>query len=167
MSLDNFQLSSYLVQELYKDYLIDLEKEQISDQSLNADTIQHLGQFQQSVLILIHYPDSPYLPDETLQFLLGILQACRLSMADVAIVNLARHPHIRYQTLQDQFKPHYWLGFNLNLGTMEFPIQFPEYQVQQYNHQSFVHGPALEMIQADPAQKRQLWNALKKAFQIT
>jgi DNA polymerase III psi subunit len=166
MSLDNFQLSSYLIQELYNDSLIDLEKEQLTEQSLNTDAIQHLGQFQQSVLILTHYPGIAFLPDETLQFLLGILQACRLSMADVAIINLAHHPDARFQLLNEQFQPKYWLGFNQDLSQLEFPVQFPDYQVQQYNHQTFLVAPALETIQADAGQKRQLWNALKKAFQI-
>jgi|JI6StandDraft_1071083.scaffolds.fasta_scaffold27221_2 hypothetical protein len=166
MSLDNFQLPPFLIQELYKDSLVDLDSNQIKTDSLKPVNIPFLGKNERNILVLVDEKDVIYLPDEDLAFLTGVLTACKLTLSDVAIVNVATANEARYQQLLQQFRPGSILCFGINLAKLDFPLMFPEYQLQQYNNQSYLAAPTLSKLSSDKNEKMQLWNCLKKLFSI-
>src|SRR5258708_37765994 len=98
MSLNNIQLQDFIIGELYKDSLLvssDRAPAATSPSAPAATPLETttpykvLGNHGRKVTILVNAPGSPFLPDNQLNFLTKILEACRLNMEDVAIVNHA------------------------------------------------------------------------------
>ena len=164
MSLDNIQLPVSVLQSLYNKSLYDLntnKSEVISDEAAN---IIFLGNNANKIIILVNSTAAIYLPDEDLNFLLGILSACKLSMADIALVNVANNPAISYTEITGQFKAKKIILFGTEPEAIGLPLQFPHYQIQQFNNQVYLSSVSLTELQADKEEKLKLWNCLKRIF---
>ena len=166
MSLDNIQLPDTILQGLFGKCLYDLEPHKSVLSDMPASEISFLGNNQKKIIILVNSEAAIYLPDDELNFLLGILTACKLSMADIALVNLAKNPDINYSFLTDQFKADKVFLFGLNAGVIALPLEFPHYQVQQFNNQVYLSSVSLNEMQANKEEKMKLWACLKKIFSI-
>lgn len=166
MSLDNIQLPSSIIAGLYNKSLYDLnpyEPEQISTLDNN---ISFLGDNIKRITILVDDKEAIYLTDDQLSFLLGILTACKLTMADVAVINLDKNKLCTYKEISNTLKPEKVLLFGLSPDTVGLPLQFPHYQIQHFNNQVYLSSASLLQLQADKAEKMKLWNCLKKIFSI-
>ncbi len=166
MSLDNIQLPPFLIQELYRNSLIEEQNNQPKTNSLKTDEVLFLGKNQKNILVIVAEENAVYLPDETLNFLIGILGACKLSLSDTALINFNRNPGIDYKTLQEKFKPGIILFFGIEPAALEFPLQFPHYQLQAYNKQTYLSAPSLYQLSVDITEKKKLWSSLKTLFSI-
>lgn len=164
MSLDNIQLTPLLVQNLYATTLIDLNDVQV-DQPIDADIhIASLGQNARDILVLVNEREAPFASDEDLKFLVSILTACKLSLADIALVNVAKDDTLIYDRLMGFFNPSLVLLFGVAAKDLSFPLHFPNYQLQQYNNQTFLCAPPLKMLATVTQEKKHLWNSLQNHF---
>ena len=166
MTLDNFQLPVILMTELYKDSLVALDSNQLKPDSLKETPFVSLGNNQKKVLLLVKDDQAVYLPDHDLNFLLGVLTACKLTMADVALLNLHQNPDAGYQSLMKAFKPGIVICFGIELHELAFPLEFPHYQLQAYNKQTYLAAPSLKVLAVNVEEKKRLWTCLKKLFSI-
>jgi hypothetical protein len=166
MSLDNILLPDMVLQGLYSKSLYDLETNKSVIDDMQAGGISFLGSNQKHITILVNSDAATYLPDDELNFLLGILTACKLSMADIALVNLYKNADLTYSILAEQLKAEKIFLFGLNAATIELPLQFPHYQVQQFNNQVYLSSVSLTEMQANKEEKMKLWACLKKIFSI-
>jgi hypothetical protein len=166
MSLDNIQLPDTILQGLYSKCLYDLESHKSVLSDIPASGISFLGNNQKRITILVNTDAAIYLPDDELNFLLGILTACKLTMADIALVNVAKNPDLVYPALSEQLKAEKVFLFGLTAATIELPLQFPHYQVQQFNNQVYLSSVSLSEMQANKEEKMKLWACLKKIFSI-
>jgi len=183
MSLDNLTLPPYLIQELYENSLVETSgikpKKSVgsSDQSetvgkkgtpkVSAGKIKYLGNNAKNILIVIDEEDHAFLPDPELNFLIAILEACKINFEDCALVNSHNNAEVTHENLNNQFSPVELIFLGTEPQLLGFPIQIPQYKVQQYNKQQFMCAPALQVISADKEAKKQLWNALKILFSIS
>jgi len=87
MNLNSIKLPDFIVSEWYKDALVIPPP---ADASPTA--CKFLGSNRRHITVLVHAPGAPFLPDDQLAFLTRILEACRMTLADVAIVNNAAIP---------------------------------------------------------------------------
>lgn len=132
---------------------------------LVSGTIRSLGNNQQQILLLVRYPDTVFLPDSALDFLTGVLTACKLSMADVALVNL--HPAaLDYKILTQQFSSRICILFGISPAEIGLPMNFPHYQLQPFATNTFLYTPALDDMEQDKVEKSKLWVCLKRLFNI-
>lgn len=166
MSLDNIQLSPVLIQSLYKKSLYDLKPVESALDGLQSEQITFLGSNQKKIALLVNSTEAIYLPDEELNFLLGILTACKLSMADIALINVSKNPGLLYTELTDQLKAEKIFLFGLKTAALELPLQFPHYQIQQFNNQVYLSSTSLTELQKDKAEKMKLWDCLKTIFSL-
>lgn len=166
MSLDNIQLTANIIVGLYNKSLYDLNPYEPEQISTSENNISFLGDNKKRITILVDDKEAIYLSDDQLSFLLGILTACKLSMADVAIINLDKNRTCTYKEISNTLKPETILLFGLNPDTVGLPLQFPHYQIQQFNNQIYLSTVSLLQLQADKAEKTKLWNCLKKIFSI-
>jgi hypothetical protein len=166
MSLDNILLPDMVLQALYSKSLYNLETNKSALDDIQHGSISFLGNNQKHIAILVNNDAAIYLPDEELNFLLGILTACKLSMADIALVNLYKNTDLNYSILAGQLKAEKVFLFGLNAANIELPLQFPHYQVQQFNNQVYLSSLSLTELQANKEEKMKLWNCLKKIFSI-
>lgn len=166
MSLDNIQLPAILLQQLYKNALVEPMGNGTKKTIEKPGGIAFLGSNQQQITIVANDNSSIYLPDSDLNFLMGILSACKLSMADVALVNIAKTAALTYNKIQEELNAGIILLFDTSPAQLQLPLQFPHYQIQKFNNQVYLSAPALSIIAADKAEKTRLWNCLKQIFSI-
>ena len=166
MSLDNIQLPAIVLQDLFKNSLIDLNTNKTVMQVDNNAAFTFLGNNEKRIAIIVNDAKAIYLPDEELNFLMGILSACKLSMADVALVNISKAVTLAYPEIEQQLKAEKILFFGVTPAQLQLPLQFPNYQIQKYNNQVYVAAPALKTLQGDKEEKTKLWNCLKLVFAI-
>jgi len=179
MSLNNIKLEPFLVAEMYKDVLVEntdldqhqadsnQEKEQlVENKKVEEKTWKYLGDYKKKNLFIVQYDSAVFIPDEQLNFLTTILTACKLSLADVAILNLATAPSIVYNDVQEKFKSKVTILFGITPQQFEMPVNFPEFQVQPFNNCTFLSGPTIEQIENDKLLKSKLWVSLRKIFGV-
>lgn len=166
MSLNNIQLPGTVLQHLYSKclYSFDFPKAVLPETDQNH--IVFLGSNQKHIIILVNSETAIYLPDEELNFLLGILTACKLSMADIALVNLHKNPSLTYTAINGQLKAEKVFLFGVSTDAITLPMQFPHYQVQHFNDQVYLSAVSLGELQANKEEKLKLWSCLKKIFSI-
>lgn len=166
MSIDNIQLPPIVLQELFKNSLIDLIAGQNKEEKKTSKEFFILGNNQRHILILVESDKTLYLPDEQLNFLLGILGACNLSMDDVAILNIKKNKSATYKMITNELTPEKIFLFGVTPLQIELPLDFPNYQIQPYNNQIYLTAPVLSHLQDNKAEKTKLWNCLKQIFAI-
>lgn len=164
MSLNDTRLDPLLVKELYKNMLIDAAPVPAAHPVASDAGFTFLGNHEKRVVVLVNSPDNAYLPDESLTFLLDILSACKLSMADIALLNLAKDPSITDQIIAERLGPLKMLLFGIDPLSIGMPLQFPHYQVQSFSNRVYLSAPRLEILKSDKDEKLKLWTCLKKIF---
>ncbi len=166
MSLDNIQLPPVVLHELYKYSLIGSINENVPGEKKVSPGFSTLGNNRKHILILVENEETPYLADEQLNLLLGILAACNLTMDDVAILNIGMSKSVTYKTITGKLKPEKLFLFGVTPAKIDLPLDFPNYQVQQYNNQIYLTAPQLSQFQDNKVEKSKLWNCLKQIFDL-
>ncbi len=179
MDINHIQLNPAALAGLYKDHLVsagssspvaavpakDSAPATVPAASAIAP-IKSLGSNARKVLVLVSHREVVFLPDEELKFLTGILAACKLSIADVAIVNLHHNPGIGYKELLATFSSSHVLLFGIEPASISLPLAFPAFQLQAFNGTTYHWCADLAGMENDRTLKTQLWNNLKKIFTL-
>jgi len=172
MSLNNIKLDPFLVAEMYKDVLVEdhdpgQEKEQsVETQTREEKSWKYLGDYKKKILFIVQYDNAVFIPDEQLNFLTTILSACKLSLADIAILNLANAPSGIYKNVQERFKSSVTILLGITPQKLEMPINFPEFQVQPFDKCTFLSAPTIGQMENDKLLKSKLWVSLRKIFGV-
>ena len=181
------QLPGFIIAGLYKDSLVITEEtinqtspakkqEQVTNKTPKQDITQpalpkqwFLGDNKRNISILLKDETAVHINDEWLGTLSKLLTACKLNLADVAIINLK--PGINFSIIKEQLQPQYVLMFNVTTNEVELPFNMPDYQVQKYGGTTFMMAPAIT-LSADKTtdsiktEKRNLWEKLKVIFNV-
>lgn len=183
MNIQKIQLPDFLIADLYKDYLVDLDTSVPEPTRLNEKSetkipaatsatqqIKYLGENAKNVIIMVNQPETEYVNSDDNGFLTNILKACQLSTADIAIINIARQ-EITYTLLKEQLKPLQVFLFNVEPFAIKLPFIIPSFQVQNYDGCTFMMAPALANLNQNTQEgrllKSKLWMSLKKIFNIS
>lgn len=130
--------------------------------------LQYLGSNVKNVVLLVNYENNVYLPETQLTFLTNILLACKLNLADVAIVNYNKQrPSL--ETLVNTLKPNCLIVFGIP-GFDSSLAGITEFNVQQTNAGAIILSPNLESLnnasQEGKLLKSKLWLCLKQFFNV-
>jgi len=167
MSLDNFQLPPHLVSELYKNSLVVLDDKQINNDSLKEENFNYLGNNLKHILILVKDIESIHLNDPDLIFLTGILSACKLNIADVAILNMHRNTNTNLEKIISYFSPIAILNFDFDwFNITELQINNSKYEIHKIDQTPLLFSSSLNYISYNVDEKKKLWSSLKKMFSI-
>jgi hypothetical protein len=181
------QLPAFIIAGMYKDSLVLAEEAteqtipakkqmQNTNKSPNHDDTQpsqpkkwFLGDNRKNITILLKDPDAVHINDEWLGTLSKLLAACKLNLADVAIVNLKEN--YPFADIKQQLQPQHVLMFDVSTNNLSLPFSIPNYQVQQYGGCTFMSAPAVTLsadkaTEAIKTEKRQLWEKLKGIFNV-
>jgi hypothetical protein len=130
--------------------------------------LQYLGKNQKKTAILVNYPNEVYLPEGELNFLTSILQACRLNLGDVAIVNHAHYPLVP-AALYEQLQSQYLLIFGVPVAEPALQQLAPFTPLRQ-NDCNIVQAPPLDQLNNNSPEgkllKTKLWGCLKQLFNV-
>ncbi|MBK8951556.1 MAG: hypothetical protein IPM85_03680 [Chitinophagaceae bacterium] len=109
MDLNHIELLPQSVAELYTSVLIQSgdnntifynEKMETNDKKeVKKNHWKSLGNNQKNILVIVNYKEAVHIPDNELALLTSILNACKLTVADVVIVNHNNHPDAGYKEL--------------------------------------------------------------------
>jgi hypothetical protein len=132
-------------------------------------TYKFLGNNRRHITLLVHSPGSGFMPDNQLAFLTKILEACRMTLADVAIVNNAAAP-VTITALRQQLQPKIVLLFGVEPTAIRMPINFPTFKQLSYDDCTYLSSPALDQLVPDTGDskllKSKLWVSLKTLFDV-
>ena len=125
-----------------------------------------LGNNAKNILALVNNKEFAFLSDQELSFLTGVLAACKLSMEDVALVNLNNNPEASGRQLTDFFKSRIVFLFDIEPASLGLPVNFPQYQLQPFAGTTYLYAPSLGKLEGDKLEKSKLWVCLKRLFNI-
>lgn len=183
MDADKIILPDFLIAELYKGCLVDLDtssynKKAVTEKNLpsegvitsgSTDKLKFSGENLKNVTIIINQPDSNDINKKDLTFLTNILKACQLNLADIAIVNTAGQK-VTYDLIKEQLGALQIIMFDVEPALIKLPFMIPHFQVQDYAGTAIMMAPALSALNQPDNESRilktKLWNSLKQVFGI-
>jgi hypothetical protein len=165
MSIDKVQLPAFSHKSIFKNHLVNLREDVINEIPKEEPGIQFLGNNEKKIIFLVNDSKNKFLPDAQMKFLSGLLAACHLNMADIAIVNIY-HKKITYNELIDQLPAEKILAFGISAVDLELPFNIPFFQAQNFQQKIYMTGPRIEEIQNNIDLKKLLWGCLQKIFNI-
>lgn len=175
MSLSDIALPRTVIADLYKQSLVVTG----SGHSVPADTanktvpisnnFKFLGNNEQHIVIIVQFQEETFLPDPHLQFLTKMLEACKLNLGDVAIVNHAR-TEVDMEKIKEQLNPSQVLLFGVEPVAVKLPLNFPQFKEQAFAGCTYLYTPALELLNHESEEgkllKSKLWVCLRKLFKV-
>lgn len=167
MNLNEIHLTAQLVATLYEHTLIESDAGPATERTQPLPDIRkarHLGNFDRQVLVIVNNGGVAFIEDQELQFFTNVLTACRLGLADIAIVNINGLQPNEPSLLIGEMAPRHVILFGVLPLDIDLPMNFPEFQVQQFNKCTYLHAPALKTIERDKQLKARLWASLKQLF---
>lgn len=173
MNINDIQLPAKLVADLYRSSLVETDGNHSSassnekmEETGSVTEWKWLGDNRRNILVIVQQTDAVHLPDKELDFLTAMLSACKLGLADVAIVNRNNHPQASYKELAGFFKSKIVLLFDVEPAAFGLPMNFPHYQLQAFANATFLFSPSLSELENDKLQKSKLWVCLKRLFNL-
>ena len=164
-------LPGFVLADLYSKSLvfIDDEIKQQTEKNSVQNTNTYLGNYVKKIIVLVNNADNSYINDADLNFLSGILKACQLNLADIALINFNNNP-VSFLYLKKEMKVEFLLSFGVTALQIELPFDMPLYQVQHYDNCQIVITPSLtalnQQTQESKTEKTKLWKSLQKMFSL-
>jgi hypothetical protein len=196
MSLSNIKLPGFVIADLYRTSLIQptaadgyVPRQEIQETAepepvrvtpqpepvietappkpVDLTPYKILGNNKKQITVVVNYPQDVFVADGDLAFLTKMLDACKLNMADVAIVNHATAA-VNIEKVKTQLQPKYVLLFGVEPDVIHLPINFPSFKEQPYAGTTYLFTPALSQLNGDTdiakGLKKKLWECLKRMF---
>jgi hypothetical protein len=185
-------LPASVLVSLYKDTLVlpdgekKAEKVQNKDENTASDTtlvppaetpkvkkstgpLKHLGDHHKKILVIVNDPHSVYLNEADFILLTSILNACKLTIADIALVNIGNQETSLHQILETLPST---LIMCFDIASNDLKIKLPNtlYKVNELGDSRLFFSKALSTMQGTGVEAKQekgtLWILLKKLFQL-
>lgn len=166
MSLDNIQLPAFVIQDLFRNTLVDINSNEKKQSIAGNNELNFFGGNKQHIILLVNNRDTTFVTDQQLTFLSGILTACNLTLEDIGLLNIATAPAISYKTVSDEFKARIVIMFGIASESIHLPFVMPAFQRQSYNNQVYLAVPSLNELENNKDLKRKLWTVLQQIFSI-
>jgi hypothetical protein len=166
MSLENIQLPGAVLKNLFRKSLVIIESGEPNDTTAKEVPFSWLGEHRARVAIIVNSDNDVYLPGDDLEFLSGVLSACKLTIADTAIINVKNYPDLSSQHIDDHLSPTKLIIFGVDPPSIRLPFNIPHFQVQTFNGKQYVFSPPLQVLRQDKPLKTSLWKALQQLFDL-
>jgi hypothetical protein len=165
MSFDKVQLDPYVLAKIYTQPIIPGKKEPAAMVAETPPEVKYLGENQKNIVLFIQNGKEAYLNEELFNLLTNILNACKLGMQDIALVNIAQYPALSFATWQKAVAMKQVVLFGIapvSLGLEDVP----NYQLLQVNGCQLLCSDDLQLIAQDKNMKGRLWMGLKQLLGI-
>lgn len=170
MSLNQVKLDPTLLTQLYQRVLVETATKDypaVPFTNTNKENkLKALGGNKKKICILVKQANAVFLQDEQLAYLTRILQACKLTLEDVAIINLHGNKAFNYQLIQQQYPYSTCLAFGLTPPIIELPADFPFFQLQKIEGSTYLFAPTLDQLEPVKIDREKLWQSLRKHFNV-
>jgi hypothetical protein len=167
MNFKDTVLPTNLIVDLYKNVLIDDGSNNVVKDSKPNSSIAFLGDNVKKVVVVVNDASSKFINDSHLQFLTNILAACKLTLIDIALVNIAENK-VDYTAIKKQLDPDFLLLFGVVAADIKMTFMFPSYSLQNFdNCKMLLAAPINKMLGNLPevkTEKTLLWSCLQQMF---
>lgn len=165
MSLEQLQLDPYLLAQMYDQPIIP-EEGRVQPAVVKAlPKVKYLGENQKNILLLIQNESEAYLNDELFNLLANILNACKLGMQDVALINIAAYPGLTLADYKNAVQIKQCIIFAIPPASLGLQPMQP-YVIETHEQIPSLWSDALQLIATDKQMKGKLWMGLKQLFGI-
>jgi hypothetical protein len=175
MGLNDIQLNGSMLAGFYANTLVETEmlpaeavKEKAPKKKGAGQTAVagsgFLGSNGKKIAIVVSHEGIPFLPQTELSFLTAILAACKLTLADIAIMNSNGLPEADIQERIRNLEARQVILFGKEPLAIGLPIHFPPFQLQQFDGRTYLHCATLTEIERHKPLKGSLWGSLKGMF---
>jgi hypothetical protein len=181
MSLNDIELPGFIIAGLYKNTLVAgtektikeivVEKvaEKIVDKPAEQKGYKFLGNNNKKITFIVNANDAVFLPEKHLALITKLLEACKMNIGDVAIVNHFSTPVI-INDLKKQLTPETLVLFGVEPTLIKLPISFPQFKTQAYDGCTYLYSPSLTDLEQPTEEgkllKSKLWVCLRKLFEV-
>lgn len=165
MSLDQLQLDPYLLARIYIQPIIPGESAPVVTEQKSIPQVKFLGENQKNIALFIQNENEAYLNDELFNLLANILNACKLSMQDVALINIVNYPALPLTGWQQAVSLQRGIAFGITPASLGLE-PLPPYQIHTAGGIQLLFSDPLQSIAEDKALKAKLWTGLKQLFQF-
>ncbi len=131
--------------------------------------LKFLGDHLKKIMVIVNDSNAVHLNETDLGLLSSILNACKLTLADIALINTAQQPlsmHEMLNTLPSQLV----LAFDLSAAQLKIKLPTTLYKPIVLGETHILFSSSLQSMQgADQTaklEKSKLWNALKLLFKL-
>lgn len=164
MDLNNIQLTRPLCHNLFAKTLV--EETNIVGTTKETETIKiiSMGNNKKKIALVVNNKEYKYLSDAEMNLLFDLLGACKLTMADISLINYNNDQNINYQDITEQLRCKTMLMFGVKTEELGLPFSVPFFQIQKFQEQTYLLTPPLDNFLDNIALKKQLWNCLKILF---
>ena len=164
MSIDQIQLPAYLCRQMFSKSLLDKAKTEGDAAPTEKIKLTALGANGRNILFLVNDTQNKFLAENEMKLLSDLLNACKISMEDIVLVNYDQNRSVNYRDLTEQFESKKILIFGVTAADLELPFTIPFFQIQKYQEQTYLICPSLSDFSENVSLKKELWNCLKKIF---
>jgi len=171
MSLNKIQLPGSVIAGLFRHALVLSDKKNIEiENSTGAKpAFNFLGSNLKKITLIVNSTRPFFLEDQYLLFFTKMLDACKLGIKDVAIINHNTNP-VTIAELNEELNPRIVLLFGLEPTAIKLPFNSPSFKIQEYNNCFYLYVPGLDELSKDTEEgkllKSKLWVCLRKLFEI-
>ncbi|NML41362.1 hypothetical protein HHL17_29490 [Chitinophaga sp. G-6-1-13] len=165
MSLDQLDLDPYYLAKIFTQPIIPGKSVPVAAPQIEVPKVKYLGENQKNVALFIQNENEAYLNDELFNLLTNILNACKLGMQDVSLMNTSPYPQLDYTSWQAAVKIEKAIVFgaaSTPLGLTDAPL----YQLLTVNSTTLLLSDELQVIGTDKVLKAKLWAGLKQLLGI-
>ncbi|MDQ0105922.1 hypothetical protein SAMN05660909_01577 [Chitinophaga terrae (ex Kim and Jung 2007)] len=165
MSLEQIDLDPYFLAKIFTQPIIPGERPAAAATEKVVPQVKYLGENQKNIAIFIKNENEAYLNEELFNLLTNILNACKLSMQDVSLINIAHYPGLEFSDWQKAINIRQAVCFGISPEQIGL-TDIPTYQLVAVNNTTLIFSDSLVEIGADKALKARLWNGLKQLLGI-
>ncbi|SFE81047.1 hypothetical protein SAMN05518672_110166 [Chitinophaga sp. CF118] len=165
MSLDQVQLDPYLLARIFTQPIVPGKNRPVPQAPAAPPKVKFLGENQKNIALLIQNESEAYLNDELFNLLTNILNACKLGMQDIALINIAQYDAMPFTAWQTAIPMKQTVLFGIPPASMGLE-SIPTYQVVQVSGCQLLYSDPLQDISQDKALKGKLWVGLKQLLNV-
>ncbi len=177
MGINHLRLSSELIAALYPESLVaGVENASVKESvripkpaSVKTAAYPFMGENNRSICFLANYPEEDFLPAEQLGFLTKMLTACKLSLNDVALLNIA-HVTFDLAELRVQLHPRIIFLWGITPASVGLKPGLPDFDISVFDGVSVVPVLSPDLMSENRLDstefKQRLWTCLKKLFTL-
>ena len=172
MSLQNLQLPASLLTDLYTNHLISAAGNETnnSEPAKASSPARHsLGGNAKKITIVVAEPSQTYMHDGDLEWLQKMLLACKLTLGDVAIVNL-HSKNWNIGLIRQELKAEKVILLGPSPAELQLPLNFPQFKIQAHDNCTYLYAPSLQELNQETKEskllKSKLWVSLQQLFEV-
>jgi hypothetical protein len=134
-----------------------------------SSPIKYLGDHHKKILVVVNDPESVYLNETDFILLTSILNACRLTIADIALINVGNQKASLHEMLT-KLPSLLVIAFDLDAKALKIKLPSTFYKITTLGETNLLFSAALSTMQGSSAdakeEKGKLWTVLKQIFQL-